>query len=53
MSANNQDKKITIRIPHELHHAAKVKLAQSEQTFQQFFFENLKDFIKGGEINDV
>ena len=39
-------KNISIRVPNDLHHAARIKLFETDQTFQQFFVSSLENFVQ-------
>jgi predicted HicB family RNase H-like nuclease len=41
----NEIVKVTVRVPHELHHKAKVKLVDNEISFQDFVVEKLKELV--------
>lgn len=41
-----QVKNISIRIPSKLHRAARIKLFESDKTFQEFFVSNLAEFVQ-------
>jgi len=41
-----QIKNISIRVPSELHRKARIKLFESDRTFQEFFVSNLQEFVQ-------